>query len=194
MSTTKWGFGKTKPRRIDSFDGRGHQIFPAVAATAGRVYTSWLDFRNDASGVFQESIDEEPIVDGEPWVPRPLQRHTADMRAEADAARRPAFEPSQQVSRYIFGRPQEDPLTLHPLQWNVVAARNFGQMMFPFNGDYGAIAAEFLVPADPINHPGKWFNGEPGAPSFTPVYYYSWNDTRTTANRRRTHHPTSTPL
>jgi hypothetical protein len=158
---------------VDPHGERGHQIVPTVAVSAGQVHVSWLDFRNDASEIFEAFIDEEPIVNYSG------RRHTGDMRAtEAGAQAVPAFPPSHQISQYVVGIPEgeEEP---QPLQWNVVNARSFGRMSVPFGGDYNAIATEALVPFDPINSPGRWVaNGTPGSPVLGPVFHRFWTDGR----------------
>ena len=112
IATTQDGEAKTTygPAYVDPSPGsRGHQIIPTVAASAGRVHVSWLDFRNDASGVFREFIDEKVILDDTSNLDR--KRHTADMRAaEAPAAPLPSltFPPSHQISQYISGIPLDE--------------------------------------------------------------------------------------
>jgi hypothetical protein len=165
----------TAPAEVDPVLGRGHQILPSVAVSAGRVHVSWLDFRYDASGVFGEYVDETPVVEGT----GERNRHTADIRAaEAASAKRPQFPPSHQVSQYVFGRPSENP-ELQQLQWNVVNARNFDRMTVAFNGDYNATAAEGVIPLDPLGRPGAWaVNGAPGSPPMTAVFHRFWTDGR----------------
>jgi hypothetical protein len=181
VATTTDGVTKSGPFMLDAHAGRGHQIFPAASTAAGRVHAAWLDFRNDASGVFQEFIDERPIVQNDPTVLPPgiRQRHTADLyAAEADAGSNPAFGPSEQVSQYIHGKPEGSD-DLEQLQWNVVNSRNFDHMNVAFFGDYNAVTTESLVPRDPVGQPGVWAtNGSPGSPPTTPVFHRFWTDGR----------------
>jgi len=180
MATTD-GVSHTAPQAVDPYPGPGHQLFPTVAF-GERVHVAWLDFRNDASGVFQEYIDEQPIVDNDTTIlPAGIRnRHTADMfAAEADGARNPVFGPSQQVSQYVHGKPEETPNEFQQLQHGVVHARNFDQMRVVFHGDYNATAAETTLPKDPVNEPGVWTrSGAPGAPPMTPVFHRFWTDGR----------------
>ena len=174
MSTTPDGVIKTAPVPVDSFAGPGHQIFPTVAV-AENVHVAWLDFRNDASDVFEDFVDEISIVTS---AATDRRRHTADMRAtQAIADPNPQFPDSVQVSQYIHGKPLNTPL--QQIQWNVQNIRNFGEMFIPFNGDFLTTTTETVVPADPVTSPGVWaFNGMPGTPPSTPVFHSSWTDGR----------------
>jgi hypothetical protein len=183
MMTTKDGEEATTSERIfvDDHGARGHQIIPNVAVSAGVVHVAWMDFRNDASGIFGEYIDEAPIVTAEGG-----NRHTADMRAtEATAQAVPVFPESQQISQYVHGIPYGETED-RQLQWNVVNARNFSRMRVVFNGDYNVVAAESLVPKDPlqpsVDGQIEWVvNGTANSPPLTPVFHRFWTDSRNMA-------------
>ena len=170
---------------VDDHSGRGHQIFPAVAAAAGQVHVASMGFRNDASGRFEEQLDEaNSLLNENPPLSEP-KRHTADMYARQGPAaalgvvQNPSFaHPSFLLSRYTFGIADGTP-SLQQLNFNVVFARNFGGMLMPFHGDMNSNRGESIVPKDPINAPGVWtYNGAPGSPTLTPVFHSFWTDGR----------------
>ena len=175
------------PTMVDPHSGRGHQIFPTVAASAGKVHFAWMDFRNDASERFEPILDEaNSLLNENPKLLEP-KRHTADMYArQADisttAVVNPAFgqaPPSFPLSRYTFGIPNVADEPRQQLQWNVVFARNFGQMRLPFHGDLNSNRGESIVPKNPVASPGVWtYNGAPGSPPRTPVFHSFWTDGR----------------
>lgn len=182
LATTD-GTSQTVPVVVDPYLGRGQQILPTVAASARKVHVAWMDFRNDASGRFEEFLDEADVLD--PTSPPPRRRHTADTFArQGDAlpgsVQNPTFgSASFPLSKYAFGKPNEAGEPRQQLQWNVVFARNFGRMMVPFHGDLNSNRGESIVPKDPIGAPGTWtFNGAPGSPVFTPVFHTFWTDGR----------------
>jgi hypothetical protein len=158
----------------------GHQIFPTVAVGPGTVHVSWMDFRNDASQIFDaQGIDEMRVVTNNPPLD-PRRRHTADMfAAESKLATPFTFGEAFQVSQYVFGI-FENETALKQIQWNVVLARNFNKMTIPFHGDYNASRAESMVALDPVGHPGVWgLNlGQDGMPPRTPVFHDAWTDGR----------------
>jgi hypothetical protein len=159
---------------------KGHQIFPTVAVGPGAIHVSWMDFRNDASQIFDSrGIDEMPVVTNDPPL-EPRRRHTADIfAAESNFAAPLVFGRAFQVSQYVFGI-FENEAELKQIQWNVVLARNFNKMTIPFHGDYNASRAESMVPLDPVGHPGLWgFNlGQAGMPPRAPVFHDAWTDGR----------------
>ncbi len=185
------GTNSSTPTMVDPRPGvRGQQIFPTVAAAAGKVHVAWMDFRNDASGCFEPVLDEANSLlrNSPPCAPADgvFKRHTADMYARQGTAssaanQNPAFtDDAFPLSRYIFGTPHNDPREpLEPLLWNVKFARNFGGMMVPFDGDMNSNRGESIVPKDPIGAPGTWtYNGAPGSPVRTPVFHSFWTDGR----------------
>jgi hypothetical protein len=180
LATTD-GTSQTLPVMVDPYPGRGQQIFPMVAAAAGKVHVAWMDFRNDASELFEEFLDEAGVLD--PNATPPRRRHTADMFArQGDGLPAGVLNPtfatdSIPLSKYVFGKPTGE--GRQQLQWNVVFARNFSRMMVPFHGDMNSSRGESIVPKDPIRAPGAWiYNGAPGSPLFTPVFHTFWTDGR----------------
>jgi CARDB protein len=109
-----------------------HQILPAIAFTAGRLFLAWVDFKDDASGVFARQVNEADVV-----VNTPAIRHTGDVRAAmALPGATPDFAADvAQVSSYIQG---VVPGTSgkQQLQWNAVNRRWARRGTVPFDGDY----------------------------------------------------------
>jgi hypothetical protein len=187
MIATTDGVAKTAPVLVDASTAPGHQIFPTLAVAAGKIHVSWMDFRDDASRIFQPLIDEEKAVRNQLTGSEQRTRHTADMRAAeasaptsaTDPVVNPVFGSSFQVSEYIVAD-VDGTGELRQVQWNVGLARNFNKMQIPFDGDYNASRGESIVPVDPVERPGVWdYNfGKTGDPPRTPVFHDFWTDGR----------------
>jgi hypothetical protein len=172
-STSADGASWTEPAFVDSPQSLGHQIMPAASVAGDTLQVIWLDFRNDASGLFRPAIEERSIVEG--FSPQPAKRHTADVRG-AQATLGPAltFTPYP-VSQYIFGVPSGQTQKVQ-LQHNPVNVRMFRKMTVPFIADYLDVASQLYAPADPVQAPGVWV-ANAGQLGDTPALA-AWTDNR----------------
>src|SRR5207249_2225006 len=96
-------------------------------------------------------------------------RHTSEMRgAQASIGAAPTFFPHT-ISEFIFGTVKGEK---KQLQHNPRNIRMFAKMAVPFGGDYSDVAADGIVPIDPIAQPGQWgmIKGQWGSPSFTAAF------------------------
>jgi hypothetical protein len=116
------------PLAVDPYLGRGHQIMPGMAFSAGKLTVAWYDLRDDdelaiytalgAAGAFSESLENDGGDDGTPSYPlfgsyiqdpEPpfapnARRQTIDVRAaQALPGDPPTFFPSVQVTSYAYG-------------------------------------------------------------------------------------------
>lgn len=160
ISTSKFGYLWTNPQPVDT-SGEGHEVMPALSFAGGKLMMIWYDQRNDISQDFDKWIQEKP---GQP-------RHTLDVRvAQAQPGRFPVFEPSVQVSRYIFALTGQGP---QQVQFNPVNFPLFKAGTWPFMGDYIDIAPSPMF----VRHrSGHWiFNTKP---SNSIVFHAAWTDNR----------------
>jgi hypothetical protein len=162
VSTSNNGSQWSAAKAVDNHAGRGHQWMPSLAYAGGKLMMAWYDQRNDVTGDFNEYIIEN----------HPKFRHTVDVRtAQANPGSNPVFEPSIQVSRYLFGL-AEDGETVQQLQYNPPNYPLFKGGHQPFHGDYLEVAPSPLF----VLENGKWrFNT---ASSGTPLYHVAWTDNR----------------
>jgi hypothetical protein len=116
------------PLAVDPYLGRGHQIMPGMAFSAGKLTVAWYDLRNDdelaiytalgAAGAFSETLENDGGDDGTPSYPlfgnyiqdpeppyaANARRQTIDVRAaQALPGNPPTFFPSVQVTSYSYG-------------------------------------------------------------------------------------------
>ncbi len=164
LSTSKDGKKWSKPEPIDD-TGIGHQLMPSLTFAAGKLMMVWYDQRNDVSGRFTPFIDD---VSGE-------TRHTLDVRvAQAQPGKNPVFEPSKQVSRYLFVLTGNKPnYSVKQVQFNPVNYPLFKIGTWPFMGDYIDIAPSPMFVLDDSGH---WrYNTEP---SDSTIFHVAWTDNR----------------
>ncbi|MBA7674774.1 hypothetical protein ES703_82999 [subsurface metagenome] len=108
-----------------------------------------------------------------------LWRHTIDVRiAQASPGVVPVFEPSIQVSRYIwvvvYDSENDNKWSLQQGQWNPPNYPLFRGGTAPFHGDYIDMSASPMFIWDEML--GKWlFNTEP---TDAPVFHVTWTDNR----------------
>jgi len=151
--TTLDGLTWTAPLAVDNDPtATGHQIMPAMSATAGKLNVVWLDFHDDVSategyGLFQPFIKEiYPI------------RHTMDVRgAQASLQQNGALNwtlygilqderPAPtvpRISRYLTGDYTNETNPLLPpkqLQWNRPNLKLYAGGTRPFIGDFIDVA------------------------------------------------------
>jgi hypothetical protein len=149
---------------------QGHQFMPTLTCANGKLMLAWYDSRYDKAG--NECLFEDYIIDdpGCEW------RHTIDVRiAQANPGSAPVFEPSTQVSRYIWVILEEDgEWFLQQAQWNPPNFPLFQGGTTPFHGDYIDISPSPMFIWDEAQ--SKWrFNTEPAD---SPVFHVAWTDNR----------------
>ena len=170
------------PVTVDPWGGRGHQIMPAMAFSAGKLTVAWYDLRNDdliatytplgggqysASLINDGGVPDFPsftnfIVDPAPPYASDARRQTLDVRAaQAKPGNPPAFLPSVQVSQYAFGSTADNPGVIQQLEVNPPNLPMFQSGTLPFIGDYIDVAGPTFI----ANHDGTWrFNNQPADP------------------------------
>jgi Legume lectin domain/Putative Ig domain len=184
-----WG----TPQAVDLGSGRGHQIMPAMAFSAGKLTLAWYDLRNDdllaiynplgVSGQYSTIFQNDGgapdfpsfgmfIQDPAPPYSFDARRQTIDVRAaQATPGNPPVFLPSVQVSNYPYGSVPAS-TQIQQLQVDPPNLPMFQGGTLPFFGDYIDVAGPTFVP----NQDGTWrFNNKPGDPDFTHVV---WTDNR----------------
>ena len=193
------------PVTVDPYQGRGHQIMPAVGFSSGKLTVAWYDFRDDdqvavytaIGGGNYTSSEELPlgitpvfsnfIVDpsGPPYATN-VWRHTVDVRAaQAPAGFPPAFRPSILVSQYSYGTPQittapptelpQNPDDIQQLEFDAPNLPIFQLGTVPFVGDYIDVAGPTFIPSGTGNTEVWRFNNLPRDPDNTHVV---WTDNR----------------
>jgi len=122
-----WSTTQAVPSTTDE-----HQVFPSIAFTAGRLFLAWVDFKNDASGVYTRLVNEADVVLNSPAI-----RHTGDVRAAmATPGALPNFAADvAQVSSYLHGVIPGHQGKVQ-LQWNAVNRRWARRGTVAFFGDY----------------------------------------------------------
>ncbi len=189
------------PLTVDNYQGRGHQIMPALAVSSGKLTVAWYDFRDDdqiavytAAGGGNYSFSEELPAGVTPafsqYVADPtspyspaLWRHTVDVRAaQASVGLPPSFRPSIMVSQYSYGTPAgaetqvgNDPDNIEQLEFDAPNLPLFQLGTVPFVGDYIDVAGPTFVPALSGSKELWRFNNLPTDPDYTHVV---WTDNR----------------
>lgn len=187
---------------LSNLSGRGHQLMPALAFSAGKISLVYLDFREDHTlGLFTplpdlsgyaEARQFEGELPGNPGgvfnsyisdaaPPLTTRRHTVDVQGaqasplSSGAVGVPNFS-SFRISRYLFGINPSDiaePLNqAEQLQVDAPDLPMFEQGTVPFFGDYIDVAQ-----APPfLFQGGKWgFNTNSAN---LPVFHAVWTDNR----------------
>lgn len=189
-STTLDGVSWTPLADVAPSTGDEHQIMPAVDYSSGRLRASWYDFVDDASGVYEEFVDDStPIASTGQRV-----RHTVDVRGAegvfgADGSwtwnafgvlQLPAFTPK--ISQYQLGQQTGTPI--QPLQWNRPNLKLYCGGKCPFLGDYIDVGGLTFAPvATPQSEAGtaapNWVvNGPATAANFSQDFHAAWTDNR----------------
>lgn len=163
ITSSKDGKKWEKPKEVEKNKDSGHQFMPSLTYAGGKLMLAWYDQREDISGRFTEYIDD---ISGQ-------TRHTIDVRAAyAKPDKKPDFEDSIQVSRYLFVY-DEDSDTYFQAQFNPPNYPLFQGGMWPFHGDYLDVAPSPMFVQD--EH-GNWdFNTEEAGSS---VFHVAWTDNR----------------
>lgn len=190
------------PVTVDDYQGRGHQIMPALAYSSGNLNVAWYDFRDDddvavyvaqRGGTYSQTeelpLGVTPVFStfvADPAAPYAsnARRHTVDIRAaRAPSGLPPAFHPSILVSQYAFGSPAGGPSDALPgdtediqqLEFDAPDLPMFQLGTVPFVGDYIDVAGPTFVP---YLSGGKqlWrFNNLASDPDYTHIV---WTDNR----------------
>jgi Putative Ig domain len=192
------------PVMVDPYNGRGHQMMPALAFSSGKLTVAWYDFRNDdeitvytADGGGTYSVAEELpqgvvpqftyyVKDPSSPYSSSVWRQTVDVRAaQALPGLPPKFNPSVSVSEYAFGSPAFDPSTtanlpndpenIQQLEFNAPNLPIFQVGTVPFLGDYIDVAGPTFVPYMSGQTELWRFNNLAGDPDHTHVV---WTDDR----------------
>jgi len=163
ITSSKDGKKWEKPKEVEKNKDSGHQFMPSLTYAGGKLMLAWYDQREDISGRFTEYIDD---ISGQ-------TRHTIDVRAAyAKPEKKPDFEDSIQVSRYLFVY-DESSDTYFQAQFNPPNYPLFKGGMWPFHGDYLDIAPSPMFIQD---ESGDWhFNTEE---TDTSVFHVAWTDNR----------------
>jgi hypothetical protein len=188
------------PLAVDPYLGRGHQIMPGMAFSAGKLTVAWYDLRYDdelaiytaleSAGQFSEQEENDGgapdfpsfgfyIQDPTPPYPAVAERQTLDVRAaQALPGDPPAFFPSVQVTEYAYGSVPPNGGSISPtsliqqLQVDPPNLPMFQSGTLPFFGDYIDVAGPTFIPLEN----GTWrFNNLATDPDFTHVV---WADNR----------------
>jgi uncharacterized delta-60 repeat protein len=166
MTTSANGTSWAKPWEVEAVSPghqEGHQFMPSLTFASGKVVLAWYDQRDDVSGMYTEYIDESYPI-----------RRTVDVRvALGSPGLSPAFEPSIQVSRYLYVLVQQTGgYGVAQAQFNPPDYPLFKGGTSPFHGDYLDVAGS---PAFVLKN-GSWeFNTET---ENTPVFHVTWTDNR----------------
>ncbi len=207
FTSAQYGFGWPLQARIhndynltsEDYYAEGHMFMPSMTFAAGKLLIAWYDsrfsYRLEKGGNTEKWLTDYYLGEGQ--CPDPSQgdypcqwRETIDVRlAQADPGAT-QFEPSIQVSRYLWGLERNPDGTLKTdadgyliptqLQYNPPNYPLFQGGTVPFIGDYIDIAPAPMF----INDEGGWrFNtGEvltESTESRDPfVFYVSWADNR----------------
>jgi len=161
LSTSTDGGKKWSHEKNIEGKAKGHQFMPSLAYAGGKLICAWYDQREDFTGQFTEYIEET----------HPKFRHTVDVRAAlASLSKKPKFEESIQVSRYLFALDADG--KVKQVQFNPPNLPMFKTGTQPFHGDYIDIAPSPAFVYDA----GSWrFNTDSGA---SPVFHLAWTDNR----------------
>ncbi len=174
IATSKDGFVWTTPMTVESaiLSANGsdcHEFMPSIAFASGRLILAWYDTRND----YNPEISPEWIYDQNFLG---AIRHTVDVRvAQGRPGEFPVFQPSVQVSKYLWAMWESSPGNYYfsQVQFNPPNYPLFKGGMVPFHGDYIEIA-----PSPPLiqTSKGVWrFNTES---TDSQQFHLAWTDNR----------------
>jgi hypothetical protein len=170
IATSTDGIYWSSPIHVEIPEEPSHQIMPSMTFASGKLMLVWYDLRNDYAQYWSQWIADFYLFS--------QLRHTIDVRiAQADPSMTPVFEPSKQVSRYIYHL-YEDPeepgsWIAYQGQFNPPNFPLFKGGTLPFMGDYIDITPSPMFVMDKNGH---WrFNIEP---SDTSVFHVAWTDNR----------------
>jgi len=169
MSTSQGGSGWSARWPVVNMadqDGfQGHQFMPSLTFAQGKLVLVWYDQRFDEYGTAYGHGN---------WIGDGMSiRHTTDVRcAQAEPGLMPAFQPSIQVSKYLWALKPGSDTELEQEQFNPPNFEMFKGGTTPFHGDYIEVAP---APQFVLGPNGWKFNTEP---SSTPVFHAVWTDNR----------------
>ena len=151
---------------------------------------AWYDFVDDASGVFEQQVDDSHITS----TAGPRVRHTVDVRGaegvfNTDGSvtwntfgvlQMPGLTPK--ISQYVAGQAPGSPLQL--LQWNRPNLKLYCGGKCPFLGDFMDVGGLGFVPVPTVQSaagtgPPNWVvNGPATAENFSKDFQTAWTDNR----------------
>lgn len=189
-TTTLDGVTWTAPTHIAPSSTDEHQIMPALDYSSGKLRAAWYDFVDDASGVFEQLVDDSHITS----VAGPRVRHTVDVRGaegvfNTDGSvtwntfgvlQMPGLTPK--ISQYVAGQAPGSPLQL--LQWNRPNLKLYCGGQCPFLGDFMGVAGLGFVPLPTVQSeagtgPPNWVvNGPATSANFSQDFHAAWTDNR----------------
>ena len=171
IATSKDGFVWTTPMTVENAilsanDLDCHEFMPSIAFAGGRLILAWYDTRND----YCPDPPSQWICDSG------TVRHTVDVRvAQGQPGEFPVFQPSVQVSRYLWAMWESSPGNYYfsQVQFNPENYPLFKGGTVPFHGDYIDIASS---PSIVLSSKGVWrFNTEPND---SQQFHLAWTDNR----------------
>jgi len=170
--------------------GDEHQIMPALDYSSGRLRASWYDFVDDASGVFEQTVDDSGAI--APTGGR--VRHTVDVRG-AEGVFNPdgtwtwnsfgvlqPFQSAARISQYQLGQAVGTPL--QQLQWNRPNLMLYCGGTCPFLGDYLDVGGLTFAPVATTQPdagavaPNWVVNGPSTALQNSRDFHAAWTDNR----------------
>jgi len=189
-TTTLDGVTWTAPTYIAPSPSDEHQIMPALDYSSGKLRAAWYDFVDDASGVFEELVDDSHVTSAA----GPRVRHTVDVRGaegvfNTDGSvtwntfgvlQMPGLTPK--ISQYVAGQAPGSPLQL--LQWNRPNLKLYCGGRCPFLGDYLDVGGLGFSPlptpqSEAGTGPPNWVvNGPTTAANFSQDFHAAWTDNR----------------
>jgi hypothetical protein len=179
MSSSMDGIAWSAPQPVIPSATPEHQIFPAIAFTAGKLMLAWVDFKEDASQVFGQQVNEAEAFFSQS--DRPPIRHTGDVRAAmaSPGAVVDFLNDVKKVSRYLKGVGTVNGTSVvGQIQWNAFNRRWARKGAVPFDGDYIDIGTVPYLPPDPqAGRPGWTPNNGLLVPA-TPTVLIAWTDNR----------------
>jgi hypothetical protein len=161
------------PQIVDTYYmGDGHQFMPTMTFAGGRLMLAWYDQRNDFN--LEKQSDKKFIEDSSNY------RHTIDVRAaEGTPGMPPSFQPSIQVSRYLYyfelGDNGEPTGSLIQAEASFINEPLFSLGTRPFHGDYMEIVSAQQILPPPATIANSWVFNTGSLPTTFPV---AWTDNR----------------
>jgi hypothetical protein len=189
-TTTLDGVTWTPLTHISPSQTDEHQIMPAIDYSSGRLRAAWYDFIDDASGIFEQFVDDIHVLS----TTGPRVRHTVDVRGAEGVfdtngnvtwntfgvIQMPGLSPK--ISQYLTGQEQGSPPQL--LQFNRSNLGLYCGGLCAFIGDYMDVGGLGFVPvptpqSEAGTGPPNWVvNGPATAGNYSQDFHAAWTDNR----------------